>query len=129
TCLAAIAALGFAATPAHAGPVASPHSLPNDLSGVAVAAVALGVLLLASAGRWRRSAAMLSLAGLMALFGFESSVHSVHHVLDPQSADTCAVFAGSQHALDGAPATPDVARPVWMVRPAPAIDGDLAPRH
>jgi hypothetical protein len=92
--------------------------------------VGLGLLLVAGllfADRrraWHRS--VFGLALLVAVFGFESAVHSVHHLSDPLAADSCTFLSGSKHADTASPAVPDTGGPLWTVASAAAIDADLA---
>src|SRR5512132_509488 len=93
-------------SPAYASADASSHSLTRDFSVIWSSAAALGF----AAGwryrarRRRRAVARLLLALLVALFGVETAVHSVHHLVDPQTAGSCAIFSASQHApAAGAP--------------------------
>jgi hypothetical protein len=74
---------------------------------------------------WHRS--MFALALLVAVFGFESAVHSVHHLSDPLAADSCTFLSGSKHADTASPAVPDTGGPLLTVASAAAIDADLAP--
>lgn len=136
-CLQGAAALLVLATrPAHADPLGAPHLLfhqspPTWLVAAAVATVAL---VAAAAARRPRNSAALCFAGLVALFGFESSLHSVHHLFDSPGAAGCAIFAGSHQAMDGDAETPEVSAPAWAPGPGPAAaierlfrrEGDLA---
>ena len=129
--LTAVATLtALAAGPAHAGALASAHS-PVGHAGAAwlvLAAVALGALAVLAVARCRpRMVALTLLTCLVAVLGVETSVHSVHHLFDPQTAAACAVLAGTQHVLSHSPEAPDVADPVWTVQPALAIAPDRLP--
>jgi hypothetical protein len=86
---------------------------------------ALVLLILASGGAAtiaRRRAAALSLALLLALFGVESAVHSVHHLGDSQSAESCAFSSSSQHAAGTCPANPETGVPLPVSEPSLRID-------
>ena len=83
-------------------------------------------LLLADRRRvWQRS--VFALALLVAVFGFESAVHSVHHLSDPLAADSCTLLSGSKHVDTASPVLPDADGPLWTAVPAALVDGDLAP--
>jgi hypothetical protein len=110
---------GLAIPPAHAG--GSGHSHHESSAGPVAILLLLGAIALggATAGRWRRPAALIALGLLVALFGVESAVHSAHHFADPQAAASCALFAASQHD-EGAGAVATVtARPTWTTEPSP----------
>lgn len=84
-------------------------SIPDGVpSGASPSLPPVALLLLAALGlgwvtwRWRRVAA-LSLALVLGFFAFETAVHSVHHLSDPQKATQCQVLSASQH-VTGAPA-------------------------
>src|SRR5262245_43319633 len=110
---------GLAITPAQAG--GTGHSHPESSTGpvgilLLLGAIAVGI---ATAGQWRRPAALITLGLLVALFGVESAVHSAHHFADPQTAASCAFFAASQHD-EGAGAVATVtATPTWTTEPSP----------
>jgi hypothetical protein len=74
---------------------------------------------------WHRS--VFGLALLVAVFGFESAVHSVHHLSDPTAADSCTFLSGSKHVDTASPALPDVGGPLWMATPAIPVDGNIEP--
>ena len=76
-------ALSLTAVPA---PVPGPWHLVALLAGLA----ALGA-------RRPRRALGLALILLLAVFAFESGVHSVHHLADPVRGEHCAVATASQH--------------------------------
>jgi hypothetical protein len=48
-------------------------------------------------GRWR-SAAALGLALIIGLFAFNTAIHSVHHLFQPQPGTGCPLLWASQHA-------------------------------
>jgi hypothetical protein len=76
-------ALSWTAAPT---PVSVPWHLLALLGGLA----ALGA-------RRPRRALGLALILLLAVFAFESGVHSVHHLADPARGEHCALAAASQH--------------------------------
>jgi hypothetical protein len=93
------------------------HAWPALWSSLALLGAAAAVI--AGLRGRGRPAAMLGLAVLVALFGFQTAVHSVHHLSDPQREASCAIFAASQH-LPGTCAEPSVAAvPLWTAMPSP----------
>ena len=58
-------------------------------------ALLLGIAVLGA--RRPRRAVGLALILLLAVFAFESGVHSVHHLSDPSRAEHCGVASASQH--------------------------------
>ena len=54
-----------------------------------------------------RRSVIVSLALLVAFFGVESAVHSVHHLSDPEGAASCALFLMSEDLQGACAATPD----------------------
>ena len=85
----------------------------------------VGLLLADRRRAWQRSVSGLAL--LIAVFGFESAVHSVHHLSDPQGADSCTLLSGSKHLDTASPALPDAGGPLWTATPAIPVDGNLEP--
>ena len=108
----------------HAHSHALEHGSPALWIGLGLLLVA-GLLLADRRRAWHRS--VFALALLVAVFGFEAAVHSVHHLSDPQAADSCTFLSGSKHADAASPALPDAGGPLWTATPAAPIDGDLAP--
>ncbi|HXJ82874.1 MAG TPA: hypothetical protein VMS64_29820 [Candidatus Methylomirabilis sp.] len=120
-----IAVLGVA--PAQANGL-SDHSHETS-SALPVAVLFLGAVGfgLATMLRRFRPAALLLLALLIGWFGVELAVHSIHHVGDPKSAESCAFFLASQHA-EGASTSPVVTgAPTRTVEPSPTLDGQEIP--
>ena len=67
-----------------------------------------------------RKLGAISLALLLGFVVFESAVHSVHHISDPEEAAQC-VLAVSQHLSGVGAATPEVGtEPLALEAPAPA---------
>ena len=118
-----LAVSGLACSPAQATPDAVEHALHHDSSAVWIgfAFLVLGGACLAGAARRQRSARILALALLVALFGLESAIHSVHHLSDAQAAASCAVLSASQHVPGTCADTPDVGTPTWTAEPSPAV--------
>jgi hypothetical protein len=108
----------------HAHSHALAHGSPALWIGLGLLLVA-GLLLADCRRAWHRS--VLALAFLVAVFGFESAVHSVHHLSDPQAADSCALLSGSKHVDTASPALPDAGGPLWTAAPVVPLDGTLAP--
>jgi hypothetical protein len=75
-------------------------ALPQALHpGLLLAALFLLVCvgLSGAMGRWRRAAA-LGLVLIITLFAFNTAIHSVHHLLQPQPGTECPLLWASQHA-------------------------------
>jgi hypothetical protein len=68
----------------------SPVPVPWHLAALLVGIAALGA-------RRPRRALGLALILLLAVFAFESGVHSVHHLSDPARGEHCGVASASQH--------------------------------
>ena len=117
----AVALLGVVALPPSASAhLASPLALIEDVAPVAAPSetlaspalswtaaptpvpvpwhvIALLAGLAALGDRRPRRALGLALILLLAVFAFESGVHSVHHLADPARGEHCAVATASQH--------------------------------
>jgi disulfide bond formation protein DsbB len=92
---------------------------------ISLALLVLGGACLAGATRRGWRAATVALALVVALFGLESAVHSVHHLADPQAAASCAVLSASQHAPGTCADIPDVGTPTWTAGPSPAVGAQI----
>jgi disulfide bond formation protein DsbB len=103
------------------------HALhhPSLAVWISLVLLVLGGVCLAGATRRGRRAAMLALALVVALFGLESAVHSVHHLSDPQAAASCAVLSASQHAPGTCADIPDVGTPTWTAERSPAVGTEI----
>src|SRR5262245_62130363 len=66
------------------------------------------------------------LALLVAVFGFESAVHSAHHLGDPQGADTCTLFSGAKHVEAASSSVPDAGGGLRVTVPAAPVEADSA---
>ncbi len=78
------------------------------------------------APRRGRQTPVLAFCLLLALFGLESAIHSVHHLWDPQSAASCAFSSASQHAPGTAAVAADAGIHTWAAEAWPAPDPDRA---
>lgn len=108
----------------HAHTHALAHGSPALWIGLGLLLVA-GLLFADRRRAWHRS--VFALALLVAVFGFESAVHSVHHLSDPEGADSCTVLSGSKHVDDTtSPVVSAVGAPLWTASAAAFIDGALA---
>src|ERR1700758_1501363 len=78
---------GLAVVPAYAAgaPGHSHHESPGLPGSTLVLLLTLAGMGFLATRRWGRRAAFLTLALLVAWFGLESAVHSVHHFWDPES--------------------------------------------
>lgn len=119
----AIVIAALAVSPVHAASHPSSHLVPHGFSVLWIMLALLGVVPVALVRLSRRGspATLLSLAFLVALFGFQTAVHSVHHLSDPHAAASCAIFAASQHVPGDCPEVLLVAAPIWTAAPGPAI--------
>ena len=97
-----------------------PESSAN--AGAFLLLAVLGAGLAVFAARRARATAVVTLALLVAIFGLESAVHSVHHASDPQSATSCPLFSASQHTQSGDVPTPATGIPTWTSEPPLALD-------
>jgi hypothetical protein len=120
-----IAALGL--SPAHAATHPPDHFLPQTAPALWSGLAMLGIAAVAFTRRPRkvRVVALLALAFLVALFGLQTAVHSVHHLSDPQGAASCVIFAASQHVPGDCPETLLVAAPIWTAAPCPLVVSEL----
>jgi hypothetical protein len=108
----------------HAHSHALSHASPALWIGLGLLLV-VGLLLADRRRAWHRS--VFALALLVAVFGIESAVHSVHHLSDPQAADSCTFLSGSKHTDTASPSVPDTGAPLWTAASAVPVDGNLAP--
>jgi len=108
----------------HAHMHALDHGSPALLIGLGSLLVA-GLLFADRRRTWHRSVLVLAL--LVAVFGFESAVHSVHHLSDPRAADSCTFLSGSKHTDTASPSVPDTGAPLWTAASAVPVDGHLSP--
>jgi hypothetical protein len=90
------------ATASEVGPVAAPATglragrVPGPMPAAATPAVLLVGLLVLGVSRRRRAPALL-LVLVLALFGFEAALHSVHHLSDADPGMQCAVASAAAH--------------------------------
>jgi hypothetical protein len=59
---------------------------------------------------------------LLALFAVESTVHSVHHLGEPHSAESCAFSSSSQHVAGTGPANSETGVPLPVSEAPPCVD-------
>jgi len=94
------------------------QGVPLSASPAPSLAWVLGILAIWAAitGAWwlrrpRRLAIALSVS--LAVFAFETALHSVHHLNDPSHGERCAAYTASLHlsALEASGATPELPRP------------------
>ena len=107
----AAAAVGLVTLPpAHDG--AHVHTHAAGSVAAALSALAAGVALLgAMRVRWRRAAVAALIVGLT-VFAFETSLHSVHHLGQPDAHGSCAVASASSHLTGACAPVADVGAPV-----------------
>jgi hypothetical protein len=87
--------------------------------GLPAAAFLLTALVVGVALRWSRRAVAPALILLLALFGFETALHSVHHATDSAEANACAFASAAAHL--SAAGTADLA-PALLLPPALAAE-------
>jgi len=122
----ALLIVGLALAPAHAASHSVNHPL-HESSGaipISLALTAMCVLALVGICRSGRRAALLSLALLVLLFGFETALHSVHHFFETEGGTSCALLSASQHDSGACTPTSEVAGPTWTIAPSPAVDSE-----
>jgi MYXO-CTERM domain-containing protein len=111
---------------AHGGLYGAHDDSPGAWIGLAL--VALFGLGLGLAARRRRSVGLAALAFFIGLLGIESAVHSVHHLSDPASAASCAVFTASQHTPAATAEASDLGAPTEASEPpAPTVTERIRP--
>jgi hypothetical protein len=84
-------------------------------------------LLRLAACRSRGRVIALGLSLALGVFTVEASVHSVHHLAEPETAATCSVLTGSQHLSWGEAQAAAADAPPLRVAPAPLLRADDAP--
>ena len=122
----ALLIIGLALAPAHAASHSANHSLHESPGAIPIslALTAICVLALVGVSRSGRRAALLSLALLVLLFGFETALHSVHHFFETDGGTSCVLLSASQHDSGTCTPTSEVAGPTWTTAPPPAIDSE-----
>lgn len=122
----ALLIVGLAFAPAHAASHSANHPLHESPAAIPIslALTAMGVLALVGICRSGRRAALVSLALLVLLFGFEAALHSVHHFFETEGGTSCVLLSASQHDSGTCTATSEVASPTWTTAPSPAIDSE-----
>jgi len=122
----ALLIVGLAFAPAHAAGHSANHP-PHESSGaipISLALTAICLLAVVGVRRKGRRAAVLSLALLVLLLGFETALHSVHHFFETEGGTSCVLLSASQHDSGASALTPEVASPRWTTAPSPAIDSE-----
>jgi len=98
----------------------------DSVGAASQTALGIGAALLGAAGIGlvagrRRDVAALVLAGLLGVSGLEAAIHSVHHLADPESGQSCRVLSATQH-VTGALAEPAALRsPAHLVEPLTTV--------
>jgi len=87
---------------------------------VVVLCLLTAIIMASHLWRWRRTAAF-GLTLVLGTFTFETAIHSVHHLLDPERAGTCLMFSASQHMTGATPEACDIHAPAWFT-PTPSPD-------
>jgi hypothetical protein len=85
---------------------------------------------LAANERCRRRWALIGLSLMLSLVGFESAIHSVHHLTNPQAFDRCVVASSADHLaavhVDGPTAMGIAVLSLDSTPPAPVTRADDA---
>jgi len=114
------AATDLSSSPPPAPGPSSPSPLP--VATFLLAALALGAVL------WRRKkAAAVCLVLTLGFFAFETALHSVHHLADPQKGAQCQIFSTSQHVSGATTEAWDLCAPAPLVDGLPFPYGDTTP--
>jgi hypothetical protein len=98
------------------------HGSPALWFALGLVVLVGGCLVVTGRRAWKVS--IFSLALLLALFGLESAIHSVHHLSDPEAAASCALFASSQHVPGASSPSPEARVPLWTAEPSQAADAE-----
>lgn len=117
--------VGLAFAPAHAASHSASHPLhqSSETIPISLALTAMCVVVaLVGISRSARRAALLSLALLVLLFGFETALHSVHHFFETEGEASCVLLSASQHDSGAYTPTSEMASPTWTTASSPAID-------
>jgi hypothetical protein len=94
----------------------------------------VGLALLGGLGRWRRGARVrgraiaVALSLALTVFAFETAVHSVHHLADPEAGTDCPVLSGSQNLAWGTADAVGTDCPPLDVSTAPPVHRADGPR-
>jgi len=98
----------------------------DSLGGASQTALGIGAALLGAfgiglvAGR-RRDVAALVLAVLLGVSGLEAAIHSVHHLADPESGQSCRVLSATQHVTGALAETAALCSPAHLVETLIAV--------
>ena len=92
---------------------------PSGLASAFPLALGLGAVLAFRVVKRRRQAIALGLTLAVGLFVFDTAIHSVHHLFEPEKTPQCFGFSASQH-LSGGPAVS------WNL-PIPGVVLELLP--
>lgn len=115
-----LGALGHALSPDHAHHADSAAASPLTLLAFAVAAAA-GLLLLRPSGR---RILALAFVAILTVLAFETALHSVHHLDEPDASASCPVLTATSQISGAAPSVADLSlRPD---APGPVIAVELA---
>jgi hypothetical protein len=103
-----LGAIGHALSPEHAHHAGSITASPTTLLSVSVAAAA-GLLLLRPSGQ---RVLALAFVAILTVLAFETALHSVHHLDEPDAGASCPVLTATSHASGVSAPTADLdARP------------------
>jgi hypothetical protein len=113
------------APPVGVAAVASPSTPSAWQSPAAIWLIPILAMALGLALTGRRRALAIALVLVLGVLAFETSVHSVHHLADGQTAARCAIASTSAHVPGAAqPGTPDSMQGPTRIGAAPVLDVD-----
>src|SRR5436853_6000094 len=84
-------------------------------TALGVGAALLGALGMGLVAGRRRDIAALVLAVLLGVSGLEAAIHSVHHLADPESGQSCRVLSATQHVTGALAETGALCSPAHLV--------------
>jgi hypothetical protein len=90
-------------------------------TALGIGAALLGALGFALIAGRRRNVAALVLAVLLGVAGLEGAVHSVHHLTDPESGQSCRVLSATQHLTGALAEAAVLCSPVRLVEALTAV--------
>ena len=111
------------------------HAGLADTAPSSAARLGLVAALLAALGWWRRAGSRsrrgslaVALSLVLTVFTFETAVHSVHHLADPEAGVDCPVLSGSQNLAWGVADLVEADDPGLDVTAAPPVRSVDGPR-
>jgi hypothetical protein len=90
-------------------------------TALGIGAALLGALGIGLVAGRRRNVVALLLAALLGVSGLEAAVHSVHHLADPESGQSCRVLSATQHVTGALAETAALCSPADLVETLTAV--------